>query len=148
MQVVIANSIGPGLPVLVSLARSSPGIFTTGDGSPAVVNNSTGRLVTGAEPARAGDTLVIYGSGLGPVTVTPVTGAPAPIHKLSFTTSPVTAVVGGKDLPSVFSGLTPTLIGVYQVNVTLPSGLPAGKTNLYLNVAGIHSNTVDTYVAP
>lgn len=34
--------------------------------------------------------------------------------------------MGGVNVPVVFSGLTPGTVGLYQVNVQVPAGMPTG----------------------
>lgn len=146
VQVVIANSRGPSTPVFLGLSLGAPGLFTAGDGSPVIVNSSSGRLVTPAEPAHSGDILILYASGLGPVSLTPATGVPAPLDKLSYTTSPVSVSIGGRIVTPDFSGLAPGFIGVYQVNVKVPSDLAPGPTSISVSVAGGTSNLGNTYI--
>jgi uncharacterized protein (TIGR03437 family) len=40
----------------------------------------------------------------------------------------VSATIGGIDVPVLFSGLTPSLVGLYQINVQVTSAVPAGDT--------------------
>ena len=45
--------------------------------------------------------------------------------------------------PVVFAGLTPSLVGLYQVNVQVPAGAPSGSAvSLAIAVNSIASNTV------
>jgi uncharacterized protein (TIGR03437 family) len=51
--------------------------------------------------------------------------------------------VGGVPAVVQFSGLAPTLLGVYQVNVRIPSNAPTGSTvPVVLKIGGATSNTV------
>jgi uncharacterized protein (TIGR03437 family) len=125
-----------------------------------IVNNSDGSLTlpTGTvgpgfncHPAKPGDVLTIYGIGFGqtsPVAVEGVAATSSPLQTVSnvvatfgggFSSAPVNAT------PS-FTGLTPTAVGLYQVNVAVPALVSTGAgVPLSLNVNGQPSNTV--YVA-
>ena len=55
----------------------------------------------------------------------------------------MTATLGGVDAPVVFSGLTPSLVGLYQVNVLVPAGVSAGSAApLTIRVGDSVSNSV------
>ena len=104
------------------IADAQSGAFLSG-GS-AIVEDYRGTapafLVTPSAPAKAGDVLVIYCAGLG-VTNPPVAdGVASPAAQ---TQAPVTVTIGGRSANVAFAGLTPTLVGLYQVNVTMPAGV-------------------------
>jgi len=78
--------------------------------------------------------MVIFATGLGAVTQG---------RQFSETNAPVTVVLNGTELPVQFSGLTPGYFGLYQVNLTVPSGMAPGLSlPLTLKVGGQQSNTV------
>jgi uncharacterized protein (TIGR03437 family) len=93
--------------------------------------------VTPSAPAQAGDVLVIYCAGLG-VTNQPVAdGAASPGSPPTQTQAPVTVSIGGQNANVLFAGLTPTLVGLYQVNVVMPAGVtPGNAVPVLLTVAG------------
>jgi len=110
---------------------AAPSVFMSGTagpitGIPTIVRaNNNNELVTAADPIHSGDILVIYLTGLG-VTVPPVAdGAATPLSPLSWTPLP-TVTLGGAPLNVFFSGLTPTLVGVYQINATVPNDIKEG----------------------
>jgi uncharacterized protein (TIGR03437 family) len=57
----------------------------------------------------------------------PADGAATPLSPLYSTTGTVTATIGGINAPVTFSGLTPTLTALYQVNVQVPAGVTPGS---------------------
>jgi len=104
-----------------------------------------------AHPAKAGDTITIYCTGLGQTAPGAVTGAAATASPLE-TISNVTISSGGgfggnfSTATAAFAGLTPTAVGLYQVNVTLPADVQTGAlVPISVTVNGAVSNTV--YVA-
>ena len=45
-----------------------------------------------------------------------------------------------------FAGLTPTAVGLYQINVTLPADTPSGNVPLFVTVGSANSQTVTVAV--
>jgi uncharacterized protein (TIGR03437 family) len=121
----------------VEVVAHAPAIFVLGDGRGALVNQD-GKINGPTAPLTRGQVLVIYCTGLGAVTRQ---GA------LSAVTDRVTAVLGGTELPVSFAGLTPGFVGLYQVNVTIPTTTPPGiDLPLGLRQAGEESNAVPVSV--
>jgi uncharacterized protein (TIGR03437 family) len=110
-------------PQIVKLLSSAPGIFAgNGEGSgQGAIFDLSNRLVDGSNPAAAGDTVVIYSTGLGPVSNQPATGFPASGSPLSLATLPFRVGIGIDYANVVFAGLAPGLVGVYQINAVVPS---------------------------
>ncbi|MDE3165326.1 MAG: hypothetical protein KGN36_05930, partial [Acidobacteriota bacterium] len=73
--------------------------------------------------------------GLGPLDLQPATGqATPPTTPLANTTTSPTVTIGSAPAQVFFSGLTPGSIGLYQVNVLVPSGAPTGNQSLTLSI--------------
>jgi uncharacterized protein (TIGR03437 family) len=85
--------------------------------------------ITQDNPAHPGEIIHFYGSGWGPVDGTVATGQPTPSDRLYRITAPCRWVATGatRDLTSAttidahFVGLAPGLIGVYQLDLLIPS---------------------------
>jgi uncharacterized protein (TIGR03437 family) len=82
-------------------------------------------------PARAGEAIVFYALGLGQTTPSVVEGKPAPADPLGRVNG-FRVFFGAGNLPQsglavdpLFVGLTPGFVGLYQVNVVVPQGIPA-----------------------
>jgi uncharacterized protein (TIGR03437 family) len=106
-----------------TVAQASPGIFTVngsgaGDG---VILHADNTLVTVAAPATPGEEIVIYATGLGPTSPSFATGTAA--NQVNTTAMPVTVTIGGQNATVMYSGLTQGLVGLYQVNAIVPSGI-------------------------
>ena len=70
-------------------------------------------------------------------------GMPAPSAPLSRTANTVTATIGGLPAQVAFAGLSPGFAGLYQVNVTIPTGVAAGsQVPVTISAAGQTSATV------
>jgi uncharacterized protein (TIGR03437 family) len=141
---VTVGGIADTSSVPVSLTAYAPGIFTIngqGTGQGAILNYPSYQVSDSSNPAIAGTTvLIVYCTGLGPVSNQPADGA-APSGLSETLTVPV-VTVGGVSAPVLFSGLAPSLVGVYQVNVQLPAGVASGSAvPLTISIGGVASNT-------
>jgi uncharacterized protein (TIGR03437 family) len=129
----------------VNLAPFAPGIFSTnseGTGQGLIVD-LTYTLVDSSNPAPAGSTVIIYATGLGPVSNQPESGVAAPSSPPAESANTPTVTIGGVTAGVQFSGLAPGWVGLYQINVTVPSGVAAGSdVPVIISVNGAGSNTV------
>src|SRR5262249_32138691 len=111
---------------------SAPGIFAlSADGQGAILIAGTGLIAragtdASSRPARRGEAVEIYCTGLGPVINPPPPGQPASATNLSQTIGTTIVTIGSSRVEVLFSGLAPGLVGVYQVNVRVPSNAPLG----------------------
>ncbi|HLK69238.1 MAG TPA: S8 family serine peptidase [Bryobacteraceae bacterium] len=135
----VTVSLLPSNVYTVPLAPVSPGVF-------AVVDATSGAVVTATTPVKRGDSLVIYANGLGAVSNQPASGEPSPSKPLAQTTATPTVTIGGVATGFIFSGLTPNSVGLYQVNVTVPSNVPTGNQQLVVTINGANSQPVTVLV--
>ena len=150
LQVVVRRREQISVPEVFVVAPAQPGIFTKnqqGSGQGIVVRSDQVTLAEAGTPARAGEAIVIYGTGLGPVSQQVAAGAPSPASPLAATVSPVSVTVGGRAAQVLFAGLTPGFAGLYQVNAILAADTPTGNAvPLVIQVDGRESNSVDIAV--
>jgi uncharacterized protein (TIGR03437 family) len=88
--------------------------------------------------AKAGDTLELFGVGFGPTN--PPVHAGATYVGSAPTTNPVTLTIANRSLSPSFAGETSA--GLYQLNVTIPSGLGSGDVSLQASVGGAQTPVV------
>lgn len=120
-----------------------PGIFTYGSNNYAVAFLGTdGSLIGPNNPAFPNDVLVLYTTGLGPLTVNLPDGVGAPTDPLADTVDPFQVLVDGEQCPVLFSGLAPGFVALYQVNFRLPPDVPAGNLSLQITSQYASSGTV------
>jgi uncharacterized protein (TIGR03437 family) len=131
------------------VAMANPAVFTqdqSGQGAGVIVvvkADGTQFEASAAQPASAGDALVIYCSGLGPVDPPVADGEAAPLSTLSYTVNPVTVTAGGQPVQVLFARLAPGFAGIYQVNIVVPAGIPGGvNVPVVLTTAGFSSAPV------
>ena len=120
------------------------GIVVNPDNSLSLPATDTG-LGRAVRPSRPGDVITIYCTGLGQTTP-PAQDGQAASSKPLMSTAPVTVTFGSGvsavTAQSSFAGLTPALVGLYQVNVTVPSNAPTGTSvPLSISLGGATSNS-------
>jgi uncharacterized protein (TIGR03437 family) len=128
VPVVVKHHGVPSNTVMVEARPSCSGIFG--------ITHATGILVSPSQPAKPGELLVIYATGLGPVSAMARTGWGAPYSPLLGFEEAVTVQAGNLPARILWSGLTPGLAGIHQVIAELPAGLPAGQHRLTVLMNG------------
>ena len=138
-SLLIQRDLTLSSPVPINVADAQPGLYVSGGSAIVVDYRGTAPpfLVTPSAPAQAGDVLVFYCAGLG-VTNPPVAdGAASPASPTAQTQAPVTALIGGLNANVEYAGLVAGLAGLYQVNITMPSGVtPGNAVPVTLTAAG------------
>lgn len=131
-SLLVQRGVTLSAPLQVLIVEAQPALFSknssgSGQGLIERVSSDGSRSVAEAgTPARPGDVLVIYASGLGPVSGEVNAADASPTSPLAETLEPVTILVGGIQVAVSFAGLTPGFAGLYQVNAALPAGAPVG----------------------
>jgi adhesin/invasin len=139
-QIIVNANGATATPDVVQLTTVSPGIATYGSGT-AIAQHGDGSLVTEAAPAKPGEYLVMYVSGFGSTTTPVASGSASPSNPLAQPASTPTLTINGEQTTILFAGLTPGLVGLYQVNFQVPADAPNGDLNMVLSQAGIQSNS-------
>jgi uncharacterized protein (TIGR03437 family) len=123
--------------------------FIVYNGGYAIMTTPAGAL-TGipGSPVKVGDTVVIYTLGLGPTSPVVPSGTASPTTKLAVVEGSTKVCFGVEDpfhqapcATPEFVGLTPNFVGLYQINVAIPSGIPSGNGTMALIVEGNISST-------
>lgn len=140
------TSGGQAVTQTFTLAQASPGIFTVNGGgaSDGVILHGDNTLVTAAKPATAGETVVIYATGLGATSPSFATGTAA--NQANVTVLPVTVTVGGQIASVIYSGLTQSLVGLYQINAIMPPGV-TGSQPIVISVGANYSSRAGVTVS-
>ena len=118
--VVLGNAAGAIATFTVNVAASAPAIFFYP--APAILKNADFSLVSTANPAKPGDVVLVYCTGLA-------AGTPASV------------MIAGSAAPVVYTLPSPGFPGLFQVAVTVPAGL-SGNQSLVIQQGGASSNTV------
>jgi len=141
------------LPVSLSFAPTTPGVFTTdasGRGQGAILNyNLTTNdytLNSNATPALKGGIAVLYVSGIGATNASALNATAAASTLTAPTdvitpTAAVSVTVGGV-AASVIGAISPvySVPGLLQVNISIPSNSPVGAAvQVIVNIGGVDS---------
>ena len=143
----------------VGIAAVSPGIFTmneqgTGQGAILIANTpflaAPAGVLEDSRPAQRGEFISIFCTGLGPVMPEVPSGNVAPsTPPLAETMSTPLVNIAGIPALVTFSGLAPRFVGLYQVNVQVPMGVPSGPEQpVEIIINGVSSNIVTVAVSP
>ncbi|HUQ92019.1 MAG TPA: hypothetical protein VM120_10075 [Bryobacteraceae bacterium] len=131
----------------VPILARAPRIIQVGD-SGVVVNSDGSLAIRGGRPARPGDAITIYCVGLGATSPVAATGAAAPGAEPLAHITPIPRVIVGNafsgfaEITPFYIGLTPSLVGLYQVNIILPLDVPQGEIAMFIEGDGYRSNSV------
>ena len=139
--------------VEVNGSLSTPMPIQLGADAPALANISgtvlaehlDGTLVTSAAPAQPGEYVVLFLSGLGATTNPVDSGAITPSDPNTLSVplvGPTTVTLNGATIQPVFVGLTPTAVGLYQIDFQMPASVPAGSLPLLVMQGTTVTNTV------
>ncbi len=152
-ELIVSSGGAISGPQTVTVAAAQPSIFKIDNtGSASVVGTVWSQITNGTAPdpvaaapsngISAGQSLVIYCTGLGGVTqmVDPAAGAPASVSA----SNPVTVSIGSQSVTPSFAGLVAGYTGLYEVNVTVPAGVAAGsQVPVSVSVAGQSSAPIN-----
>jgi uncharacterized protein (TIGR03437 family) len=99
-------------------------------------------LIEARSPAAPGETVVLFGTGLGNPETRPAPGTPAPYDEVIPVTSKVAVTVSGKPARVIFAGLAPGIAGLAQLVIGLPAELPSGRRQPLVVIVNDEPGTV------
>jgi len=141
VSVIVTNNGAASAPATAQLEAVAPAFFQVPGTSYAAASRlpdyapvADPSAVPGAVAAKAGDLVVLWGTGFGATNPavaagTLVNGAPALVAAVSVTVGDVAATV-------IDTVLTPGDVGLYQVTIQIPAGAPSGAAALQASVGG------------
>ena len=122
----------------------------TGNPYAKAVHQDFQSLVTPANPARPGETIHVYLTGLGPLDGPVPTGAPGPLTPLLHPVTPLQCVFLNstpQPLAMPYLGYAVGLVGIYQADLTIPDDVVTGTQQLLCTVKNPSGNVFSS-VAP
>jgi uncharacterized protein (TIGR03437 family) len=129
------------------VGATAPGVFTNPPGGlgQAIIQHVDYSLVTPANPAKQGETVLCYLTGTGDVLPTIANGDPGPILPLSTTVADIGVKIDGNSATVLYSGLAPTLSGMYALVFTVPTQAKPGDAKL--EIVSSDASTVQAHIA-
>jgi uncharacterized protein (TIGR03437 family) len=123
-------------PLSLPVSPTAPAFFTadTSGFGQVAATNSDGSYNTPQNGAAAGSVIALYATGEGQ---TSPAGSDGRIANSVYPTpiAPVSVQIGGIDAPIVYAGAAPQAVaGLFQLNVTVPAGVPRGPNSIVLKV--------------
>ena len=108
-------------------------------------------LISPQNPARSGEIIHIYLTGLGPLDAMLPTGAAGPSSPPLHPTIPFACTVAQADATVLSVSYAPGLVGFYQADFMVPVNVPAADTDLFCEVTAggyLFSSTARITTAP
>lgn len=122
---------------------TAPGIFVLdGTGRSPAILHAIGTPVSDKDPIFRGEVVSIFMTGLGKLKTGLGAGQLTPVGTLIEAAASVTVEIGQTVLQPLFAGLAPGLVGLYQVNVRVPTGTRPGEYVLRVRAGNAVSNAV------
>jgi uncharacterized protein (TIGR03437 family) len=109
----------------ITVVQNNVGVFSVGSNGegPAIVTYPDYSLVSPAKAANPTDTLILWATGLGPVSGDDASGAGLGQNMPNV---PLTLWLGGVQAPVIYQGRSGCCVGEDQIVFTVPSGVPTG----------------------
>lgn len=144
----VTNNGQASAPAPLQVVASDFGILTTNNfgSGPAAAYDGANRLISSTNSAKPGQTIVLWGSGVGsdPGSDDRV----YPQKQNNLTAIPMQVFIGGTPASIVYRGRS-QFPGVDQIDVTLPAGVPTGCYVSLVVMSGTYvSNSTTLPVAP
>jgi uncharacterized protein (TIGR03437 family) len=145
VTVQVFRNLAPSAAQALNLKAAAPAILSVnqqGTGAGLVFHGADSTLVTASSPAKAGETVMIYCTGLGAFTTALRSGQLPPNPPPDTATTPQ-VTIGGSPAAVTLSTAAPGYVGLYRVVVQIPANSPTGNSvAMALTMGGASSNTV------
>jgi uncharacterized protein (TIGR03437 family) len=155
---VVQTPAGASTAFTITVKAASPGLYApamlldAGKQYTAQFNDATRTFIMppgavsglNSSPAHVGDTIVLYGTGFGPVT--PASNAGQVVQQLNQLTTPVQFSIGGQPATAQYAGLATQAVGLYQFNLIVPNVPPGGTVPITFTQGGV-AGTQTLYIA-
>ena len=131
----------------MTVLPASPGIYSTqvaGTNLIPDLERPDGTFVSPSNPARRGETLIAFVTGLGPTSPSVATNALPVPGSTATVQGTVIAGVNGGGATVISAALSPDIVGVYLVTFVVPSSVPSG-TNTDFSIGLLPQGTSKVY---
>ena len=143
-EVYVNNNNMLTMPRSIQVTSDAPGIAQFAYGGIIAQHSKDNSLVSETSPAAPGEYVVMYAAGMGLTNQTVPSGSASPSNKLATVLDGATLTLNGARVTNIlFAGLTPDLVGLYQVNFQVPANAPNGDLQLVLvQTSGVSNSAV------
>jgi uncharacterized protein (TIGR03437 family) len=137
-QIVVTSGATSSSPVTATMQAISPAFLLFSTKGYVVASHADYSLLgptslfPGSTPAKAPETVAVYGVGFGLPATAVVNGSSTQSGVLS---NPVTCTLGGVPVAVPFAGLISP--GLYQLNIAIPATAPSGDNSIVCTYSGI-----------
>jgi uncharacterized protein (TIGR03437 family) len=129
------------VPVMTDISPIQLGVAAQDNGLVIAQHGVGSAYITEASPAKQGEVVVIYLSGMGATSPAVQSGQPAPGGpNLAKAVVQPTVTLDGQAATVQYAGLTPGFVGLYQVNFVVPSNAGTGDLTLIVKQNSVSSN--------
>ena len=148
--VLTAKTPGPDGQGIKYSAKGTDSVILTALTSELCCATKEGEPITEANPAIPGETIIVYGTGLGIVGPDEaksalITGIKYGGPELNAPNSPVDAIAGGKTANVLFSGMKPGRVGIYELKLLLNPDLPTNPQTQLTIAQDVYISNIVTF---
>jgi len=131
--------------VMHLIPKERPEIVSTSNG-PAVVHSNDFSLVSATKPAKPGEVLSLFATGLGPTKPGVDPGSPFPSSPPAVVNSPLAVMINAKAAEVLGAVGYPGAVDAYQVNFRVPPDAAPGAATIQVIAAWITGSSVQVAV--
>jgi uncharacterized protein (TIGR03437 family) len=141
VNVVVKTSAGESPAIVATAQRFAPALFQFNSRYAAAVFpdktpvGPAGMFGAGTRPVKAGDQILLFGTGFGPTN--PATAANRVATAAAPLANTVQITVGGVPATVQFAGVSPPSPGLIQFNITMPAGVASGDQPVVATIGGV-----------
>ena len=134
LEIAVEGGSGPvALPISATMQAAAPDVFTLGGTNQGIIQiTGTNELAIEqtegipSRPARPGESVTVYASGLGETQDPVSVGVPAPLDRAVVSRNKVEVVFGDAGAVSGVATLVPGTVGLFQIEVRTPLDASTG----------------------
>jgi uncharacterized protein (TIGR03437 family) len=138
-SIVVGANGGYTLPDSLTLAPVQPGVASS-NGRVTAQHAADFSPVTPDSPATGGEMIILTLVGMGATDPPVASGVAAPSDPLASAVIQPMVTIGGQQADIVFAALMPGAVGLYQIELTVPTGLPSGDQPVMVTQGGVIAN--------
>ena len=137
VQVVVTSNSQASNSFTATEAQFAPSFFVSGTSGIVAAEHADYSVISASNPAAPGETILLFGTGFGPTSPDSPTGQS--VTAAAELANSVAVTIGGVSVTPAFAGLVES--GLYQFNVTVPTGLAAGNTPVTAAINGVSTQS-------